>query len=293
MTAPGDNAAPIIIRRRKVIKAGGHHGGAWKVAYADFVTAMMAFFLLMWLLNATTEKQRKGIADYFSPTIPINRISGGGDGDFGGDSLFSENSLAYNGVGGSRRAVSEEERNRGDLGLSGEGAEGAPEPNRPSAEPAGEFAAVSEHLQGRSGESEVSAQMLRHMRTRVTDEGLIIELFDLDGAPLFDPDTAETTPLLRDLAALVASAAGLVTNGVAVEAHTRARPIVAAENPAWNLSAARANAMRALLEEQKLETGRLRRVTGHADREPAITNPLAIRNNRIEVILLRSDTPRE
>ena len=73
------NAAPVIIKRKKVvIVGGGHHGGAWKVAYADFVTAMMAFFLLMWLLNATTEKQRKGISDYFNPTIPVNRISGGG-----------------------------------------------------------------------------------------------------------------------------------------------------------------------------------------------------------------------
>ena len=69
------NAAPVIIKRKKVISGGGHHGGAWKVAYADFVTAMMAFFLLMWLLNATTEKQRKGISDYFNPTIPANRIS--------------------------------------------------------------------------------------------------------------------------------------------------------------------------------------------------------------------------
>ena len=87
------NARPIIIKRKKVIAGGGHHGGAWKVAYADFVTAMMAFFMLMWLLNATTEKQRKGIADYFSPTIPINRVSGGGDGSFGGDSVFSENTI--------------------------------------------------------------------------------------------------------------------------------------------------------------------------------------------------------
>ena len=75
------NAAPVIIKRKKIVQGGGHHGGAWKVAYADFVTAMMAFFMLMWLLNATTEKQRKGIADYFNPTIPINRISGGGEGD--------------------------------------------------------------------------------------------------------------------------------------------------------------------------------------------------------------------
>ncbi len=71
--------APIIIKRKKVVGGDGHHGGAWKVAYADFVTAMMAFFMLMWLLNATTEQQRKGIADYFSPTLPINRISGGGE----------------------------------------------------------------------------------------------------------------------------------------------------------------------------------------------------------------------
>ncbi|MCW8842218.1 MAG: chemotaxis protein MotB, partial [Rhodobacteraceae bacterium] len=70
------NASPVIIKRKKIVAAEGHHGGAWKVAYADFVTAMMAFFLLMWLLNATTEKQRKGIADYFNPNIPINRISG-------------------------------------------------------------------------------------------------------------------------------------------------------------------------------------------------------------------------
>ncbi|MEO1550477.1 MAG: flagellar motor protein MotB, partial [Pseudomonadota bacterium] len=64
---------PVIIKRKKVVSAEGHHGGAWKVAYADFVTAMMAFFLLMWLLNATTEEQRKGLADYFKPTIPVHR----------------------------------------------------------------------------------------------------------------------------------------------------------------------------------------------------------------------------
>jgi chemotaxis protein MotB len=97
------NAAPVIIKRKKVISGGGHHGGAWKVAYADFVTAMMAFFLLMWLLNATTEKQRKGISDYFNPTIPVNRISGGGDGAFGGDSVFAEETIAHTGTGAMSR----------------------------------------------------------------------------------------------------------------------------------------------------------------------------------------------
>jgi len=91
--------APIIIKRKKVVGGGGHHGGAWKVAYADFVTAMMAFFLLMWLLNATTEQQRKGLADYFSPTIPVNRISGGGEGLFGGTSLMSDDTMVQDGTG--------------------------------------------------------------------------------------------------------------------------------------------------------------------------------------------------
>lgn len=84
------NLAPVIIKRKKVVQGGGHHGGAWKVAYADFVTAMMAFFMLMWLLNATTEQQKAGLADYFTPTIPIVTTSGGGDGAFGGHSIFTE-----------------------------------------------------------------------------------------------------------------------------------------------------------------------------------------------------------
>ena len=91
--------APIIIKKKKKGGEEGHHGGAWKVAYADFVTAMMAFFLLMWLLNATTEEQRKGIADYFNPTIPISRISGGGSDGLNGSSIFTEETYASMGTG--------------------------------------------------------------------------------------------------------------------------------------------------------------------------------------------------
>ena len=73
----GKNLAPIISKRKKVIMAAGHYGGAWKVAYADLVTAMMVFFMLMWLLTAATSTQKKGLADYFQPTIAMSRISGG------------------------------------------------------------------------------------------------------------------------------------------------------------------------------------------------------------------------
>src|SRR5271168_3966674 len=85
----GNRNSTIIIRREEVIEA-GHHGGAWKVAYADFVTAMMAFFLLMWLLNATTEAQRRGLADYFSPTIATARGTSGDGQPLGGHSPFDD-----------------------------------------------------------------------------------------------------------------------------------------------------------------------------------------------------------
>jgi chemotaxis protein MotB len=94
MSATGEARPIIIIKKKKVIAGGGHHGGAWKVAYADFVTAMMAFFLLMWLLNATSEDQRKGLADYFNPTLPISRTSAGGAGMLEGKAIFGDESTA-------------------------------------------------------------------------------------------------------------------------------------------------------------------------------------------------------
>ncbi len=117
------NLAPVIIKRKKKVVEGGHHGGAWKVAYADFVTAMMAFFMMMWLLNATTEQQRQGLADYFSPTIPVNRVSGGGDGTFGGESIFSEETLPQNGLGATTQYATQQQAARGESGTVSEGGE--------------------------------------------------------------------------------------------------------------------------------------------------------------------------
>ena len=94
--------APIIIKKKKGGGGDGHHGGAWKVAYADFVTAMMAFFLLMWLLNATSEEQRKGIADFFSPSIPVSENSSGGRSMFGGTTALATKDRPKDGDSGTR-----------------------------------------------------------------------------------------------------------------------------------------------------------------------------------------------
>lgn len=266
--------APIIIKRKKVIAGGGHHGGAWKVAYADFVTAMMAFFLLMWLLNATTEKQRKGLSDYFAPTIPVARVSGGGDGMFGGDSMLSDMSQL-----------------RDASGLPN----GIPSPETVAMTEAAAAAAaevatlrdIEESLLGVGGESLLSQEALRHVITRLTDEGLVIEIFSTPDVPMFLSDTTTPMPVTVELVKMIARISAIVTNPVAVAGHLPARPLVLINNPNWDLSADRAMAVRLLLESGGLNPARIERVTGFSDRELADPNPMSVRNDRIEITLLR------
>ena len=275
--AAQSNAAPVIIKRKKVVGGGGHHGGAWKVAYADFVTAMMAFFLLMWLLNATTEKQRKGISDYFNPTIPVNRISGGGDGAFGGDSVFAEETMAHTGTG----ARAKESAAASDNALEAD--------QSTAGQAQSDLEDVEKALLARGGESNTMERLLRHVVTKVTDEGLVIEIFDLPEAPLFAADTAEATPVALAIADLLAEVLALTTNEIAVAGHLRALPVTLIDNPVWDLSALRAQTTRRMLEEAGLDPARMQRISGYADRKPAVADPAAERNNRIEIILLRRD----
>ncbi len=270
-----NDVAPIIIKRKKVSGGDGHHGGAWKVAYADFVTAMMAFFMLMWLLNATTETQRKGIADYFSPTIPINRISGGGDGAFGGDSVFTDDALAHNGSGASLPSPAASENEGAEGETEGGGAEGDV------------FEEIEKVLSARGGESMVSEQLQRHIVTRLTDDGLIVELHDLPDAALFFSDTTEPTLIMVELVSMLSEVFSIVPNEIAVQGHSAARALVVRDNPIWDLSTARANEVRQMLGREGVKERRVQRVTGFADRKPVVSNLMAARNNRIELILLR------
>lgn len=273
------NEAPIIIKKKKVTGGDGHHGGAWKVAYADFVTAMMAFFLLMWLLNATTEKQRKGLADYFSPSIPLSRVSGGGNGAFQGDTMFTEDVKPQTGIGATDRNPTDSSRAKGDSGVSDDQTTEVAEDI--------ELKAVEDALMGRSGESMVSVEMARHIVTRVTDEGLIIELFETEDAKLFQNGNAVPTALMRDLLRMVARVTAKVQNNVAIGGHVSSAPVVLANSPVWNLSHDRADATRQLLESSGMKSKRISRVTGFADRKLSSQNPMSERNNRIEITLLR------
>lgn len=243
----------IIIKR--VVAAGDaqHHGGAWKVAYADFVTAMMAFFLLMWLLNATTEQQRSGLADYFNPTI-VQKSGASGDG-------------VEQGI---RHAIFE------DL---------------PDSQKTSDFEElarqVQDRLTGTGAESQQLTNLLRHVVTRMTDEGLVIEVGDLTDQPLFVVDTAQARPVLKEIAAVLARVLEDTRNDLAISGHVRAYPETLIASPVWALSDARAHTLRNLLDQAGLLDRRIQRVTGFADRKNRNGNPMNAANNRIEVILLR------
>ena len=272
----GQNNIRPIIKRKRVIVKNGHYGGAWKVAYADFVTAMMAFFLLMWLLNATTEQQRRGLADYFSPSVPIARVSGGGDGAFGGDSVFSERTEAQNGTGATDLRPTEGRQSMGLLGVSHRDEDDAA------------LAEIEDALMGQGSDSLVSELTSRHVQTRLTDVGLIVEIYARPGAPLFDEQTAAPADWLINLSDVIVSLFNTVSNHVAIDGHVRSEPIIVARESRWTSSITQAQTVRGLLEAAGLSTARIDRVTGHADRQPMARDPMAVRNDRIEIILLRN-----
>jgi chemotaxis protein MotB len=253
---------PIIVKRVKRVE-GGHHGGAWKVAYADFVTAMMAFFLLMWLLSSTTEDQRKGIADYFSPNFALPATTTGGDGPFGGRSMFSDDTLAHDATTPPKGQAEESSTDQA-------------------------FWELEDELLGGSGDAAEADPLLRHIRTRVTDEGLIIEIFDIEGSPLFDQDTDEPLPVLERLVATIGRVIDRAANPVAVTGHLGAP---AAKGDPWLSSAARAQSVRRSLVAAGVAEARLARVTGKADREPVVEDRADPRNRRVEITLLRRFTP--
>jgi chemotaxis protein MotB len=252
----------VVIVKRKTVAAAGHHGGAWKVAYADFVTAMMAFFLLMWLLSTTDEQTRLGLADYFSPTIPIHQSRGGGDGPFDGDSMFSQDVLA-----------------RDETGQQGD-------PDRMAAEAALDQSLydVQKALLGGSGDAMEANPLLEHIRTRVTDEGLIIEVFDIAGSPLFQGPTLAPNPIFERLVAMIGRVLVRTTNPVAVSGHLATGD---AGSDGWSISTGRAQLTRQRLEAAGIEDARIDRVTGKSDRTPVTDEPLDPRNRRIEITLLR------
>ena len=268
---------PIIVKKVYQINHGGHHGGAWKVAYADFVTAMMAFFLLMWLLGATTEKQRKALADYFSPTlIQKKEESAGSNGMFGGASITDPDHYPHRASQTGTRSLT-----------IPKDAKGGPKATTSKADDEARFASMKQLLQARLNSSPTMRRYARSVRLVETLEGLRIDLVDDAEFAMFLVGTDQMTAEASSLVGIVAQVINEVPNAVVVRGHTDASPYTRNQNLSnWSLSSARAEATRRALVMQGVDTRRFSRIEGVADREPF--NPMDRfdpRNRRMSVTL--------
>jgi chemotaxis protein MotB len=275
MSAPGPLPEPeILVRKVKVSGHGGHHGGAWKVAYADFVTAMMAFFLLMWLLGATDEDQRRGIADYFAPSLVKSDRSGGSNGVLAGRSLHEPDGIAPHPQGAGIVAVDPRST--------------APaHRDRPDTET---MEKVKAALLQRLARDPSIADLASQIRLTHTPEGLRIELIDRADYSMFSSGTALLDPRAARLLRAVAEAIAPLPQKLAIRGHTDAMPFgQQSGGNNWQLSAQRAEATRFALAQSGISTARFSRLEGVADTEPMVAeDPFDPRNRRLSITLLRS-----
>jgi chemotaxis protein MotB len=287
----GAGLPPIIIK--KIKKDAGHaaHSAAWKVAYADFVTAMMAFFMLLWLLNVTTEEQKSGIADFFAPTTASMSKSGAG-GILGGKTI---------GEDGAKSAASQTIIIEIDDPVVGKGVEkstgdeGTEDANKDdaAAEAAAEqeeetFEAVQEELQQMLESNPALADMGDHLLVDMTPEGLRIQLIDQQDRSMFEPGSARINPFARELLGEVSNIIKNLPNRLAISGHTDAGALGRPGYGNWELSADRANASRIVLEEAGIPDYRTDSVTGRAATEPLIIeDPYLPSNRRVSIVLLR------
>lgn len=277
MAVPGTLPAPVIVRKTINIVHGGHHGGAWKVAYADFVTAMMAFFLLMWLIGATTEKQRKALADYFSPTLVQTKSdSAGSTGMFGGDSLVSADKYPHRaGQTGSRSMTIPRDAVGGPKEASGRDSERS------------KFRATGKNLIDRVRKRPELKQLEANLRLTVTSEGMRIDVVDDANLSMFAQGSSQLTAQGARLFVAIGDVVADVPNRLIVRGHTDGGQFTPASGTNnWRLSAERAEVARSLLEYRGTAAARFQRIEGVADREPYVATDAADpRNRRISIIL--------
>ena len=283
----GSNQPPKIIVKKIYIEGnGGHHGGAWKVAYADFVTAMMAFFLLLWILGATTEKQRKGIADYFSPTlVNMKENSAGSNGMFGGESITDKDNYPHKASQTGNRSLTIPVGATGGSNI-GSGEKGSLKA-RLTAEDNNNFEKMKQQLQ-QAMKSPGLAKLASHVKFIETREGLRIDLVDDADYSMFALGTTQLVPQASALIGMIASSVKDMQNPIMIRGHT---DNLAYGNPAamnnWMLSTGRAEATRRRLATGGLGDTRFDRIEGVADREPMIAaNPADPRNRRVSITLL-------
>ena len=279
MASDAKKLQPIIVKK---VKKGGHaaHGGAWKIAYADFVTAMMAFFLLMWLLGPTTDGDKKGISDFFSAPLKVSMAGGSGTG--------ASNSILPGGgadltqmVGQARQGDSKElaQKKKDQEAIRIEAAK----------QDAKKMAALSAKISGIISNNPRLAEFSSQIRLQTTPDGLQIQIVDDQKRPMFDTGSAVVKPYMRDILREIGAALSGVENKISLDGHTDRASYGSGERgySNWELSADRANASRRELVAAGMPDDKVARVVGLASSillEP--DQPLSPVNRRISIIVM-------
>ncbi|MBC7770617.1 MAG: OmpA family protein [Phycisphaerales bacterium] len=293
------NQRPIIIKKIKKVSGGGHHGGAWKVAYADFVTAMMAFFLLMWLINTTSPEQRRGIAEFFAPAS-VSRVSSGAGGLLEGTS-FAEEGVRH-GHSAPVAAASEPQytSNAADENRAQSQTEagGQQAPNEDSLTRArtlretAEFSRAEIAIRQAMQDMPDVAELSRNVIVEQTPEGLRIQIVDQEGRSMFNAGDARPNERARRLLVAISTVVAQLPNRITISGHTDGSAPGGRYATNFELSAARANEARRILATQGIPSERIYEVAGRADSEPMFADdPTLPGNRRIAITLLREAPP--
>jgi len=273
---------PIIVKKIVQENHDAHHGGAWKIAYADFVTAMMAFFLLLWLVGAVDEAQRKGLADYFTPTvIEYRQNSAGANGILGGDSIIAESNYPHKAQQTGSRSI-----------VIPRSAAGGPQVGsaQQREQEMARFAQLRAELMRRMESDPQLRSLMSHISFTQSDAGLRIDLVDEADFSMFEVGTNVLRPQAARLLRQVSHVIQPVSNQVVVRGHTDSRPYTNARMNNWMLSTARAESTRTVLEGSGVPLPRFTRIEGVADREPYVAGDrMDPRNRRISITLLWAD----
>jgi len=277
-----DSTRPIIIKRKKVV-AGGAHGGAWKIAYADFVTAMMAFFLLMWLLGSTAKGDLQGIADFFQNPLKVSNQGGSGSGDAtsvlqgGGKDLTRQSGQVKRGEVEAKKSTSFSKEAQAEF-------------RRKEQE---RFESLKADIEKMIEQSPQLAQFKKQMLLDITSEGLRIQIVDEQNRPMFDSSSADLKPYTRDILRQIGKALNGVTNRISLAGHTDASQFSGGEKgfSNWELSANRANASRRELVLGGMDDSKVLRVVGLSSTVLFDKNdPLNSVNRRISIVVLNRKT---
>ncbi len=284
--------APIIIKKVKKGGGHGHHGGAWKVAYADFVTAMMAFFLLMWLLNTTSPEQKQGIADYFAPASISSSTSGSG-GILGGTSLGDDGAKADGKMSVVQQMAPEapDQTNQDGQSSTTASLDSASEQALRDALAKKEqdsFASAAQSLRQSLQDMPELAELSKQILIDQTPEGLRIQLVDQEGRSMFKEGSREPNDRARLLLRAVAKVINQLPNRITVSGHTNADARGRKADSDWALSAQRADTSRQILRGAGVDDDRIYQVSGKANSEPLYADdPTLAGNRRISIVLLR------